>query len=358
MNDFLEKMREFFGGLGERGITPWPLAALAIVIAAALFSFTTVEPGQVAVRINNITGAQQAITQPGWVVRVPFGVHSVYVLDAAPQTFTMKGATSDDELNVRELTVRASDGSNFHFEDTVLIFQINGDEAVKIIEDAGPEYGFRRWMKPYARAVLRDEFGRESTISVSNPSTYGAAATRAQDRLNEFFEPHGIRLTQIVTPRPKFAQAYESAIEERNRLGNALEVIASDLRRAKTEREKRLAEVDRDQNKLIQEKRVTLESDLAQAVTAQAQTKREADTYNIETVGDGQALLSAAKTRAEELKGQLDAKYKAKKAEIEAFRNQPVEKVMERLGERLRGVTIDIQPWANDANPSKVVLDQ
>ena len=124
------------------------------------------------------------------------------------------------------------------------------------------------------------------------------------------------------------------------------------------DREKRLAEVDRDQNKLIQEKRVTLESDLAQAVTAQAQTKREADTYNIETVGDGQALLSAAETRAEELKGQLDAKYKAKKAEIEAFRNQPVEKVMERLGERLKGVTIDIQPWANDANPSKVVLDQ
>ena len=31
---------------------------------------------------------------------------------------------------------------------------------------------------------------------------------------------------------------------------------------------------------------------------------------------------------------------------------------MERLGERLKGVTIAIQPWASDAAPSRVEVEQ
>jgi membrane protease subunit HflC len=58
--------------------------------------------------------------------------------------------------------------------------------------------------------------------------------------------------------------------------------------------------------------------------------------------------------RAVELEGELAAKFKAKKAEIDAFRSQPIERVMERLAERLKGITIDIQPYADDATPSRV----
>ena len=44
-------------------------------------------------------------------------------------------------------------------------------------------------------------------------------------------------------------------------------------------------------------------------------------------------------------------------AEIDAFRNQPVERVMQRLGERLKGVTIEIQPFRNDGSPTRVQLE-
>ena len=100
------------------------------------------------------------------------------------------------------------------------------------------------------------------------------------------------------------------------------------------------------------------ESELATAVADYEKTKRAADTYKIEKIGEGQAKLAAARRKAEELQGQLDANYRAKKAEIEAFRTQPVERVMERLGESLQGVTIHIEPWANDASPSRVKLEQ
>lgn len=354
----LPKFSELLEQAGGATQWIWIGAAGSIGLWLMLMSFTSIEPGEVAVRVNNISGSTTAITQPGWVFRMPFGIHSLHVLDVSPQTFQMKGDQVIDDLHVEKLTVRASDGANFHFEDTTLIFQVMGDEAVTVARDAGLEHAYRKWITPYARAILRDEFGRESTITVSDPSNYGAAATRAQERLNEFLRPHGIVITQMITPRPKFNADYEHLIEERNRLRNELTVITSNLERAETDRQRMLSEVDRDENKKIQERRAELESELATAVADLENAIRSADTYKIEKIGQGQAMLVAARRKSEELQGQLEADYRAKKAEIEAFRTQPVERVMERLGDSLKNVTINIEPWANDANPSSVMLQQ
>ncbi|GEM_PF-762309 len=335
----------------------WPLAALGILAWSAFDTMTVIDPGEVAVRVNNITGHQDAVTRPGLVMQLPFGIHSVYVIDASPQAFSMAGTQDVDDLHVRELTVRASDGSNFQFKDTTVIFQVIGDQTVDAVRDAGVDTGFRQWMRPYARSLLRDEFGRESTISVSDPSNFGEATERARLRMNENLAHHGVTVTRIVTPRPTFNETYEGLIESRNEAENQLSVIRSELERAATERERTLAEVDRDRNKDIQVKRAELESALATAVAEQSHAKRESDTYAIETVARGQADLSAAQRQALELRGQLEADYRAKQAEISAFRSQPVERVMERLGERLKGVTIEIQPWSNDAAPSRIQVE-
>lgn len=346
----LKKSMNVLTGLGNK---LWVLSAGLVLCVFLALSVVDIEPGQAAVRVNNVTGAQTAITTPGWTTRVLF-LHTVHILDAAPHAYTMKGPAAIDELNVEELTVRASDGSNFHFEDTTIIFQLRPSDAVIAIRDSGPGEGFRAWLKPYVRSILRDEFGRESTIDVSDPTTYEAASQRARDRLNEVLNIHGIGVSQLVTPRPKFSDAYEHAIEERNALGNQEQVIKSNLDRAGTERERRLAEVDQVQNHQIQERRASLESDLAKAITSQAQAKREADTYHIEKIGEGQAALSAAEGMATQLQGELSAKYQSRKAEIDAFRSQPVERVMEKLAARLANVTIHIQPYANDAAPSRI----
>jgi len=335
----------------------WPLVAALVTLLLLATSVVDIEPGEAAVRINNVTGSETAIATPGWTTRIPF-VHSLYVLDAAPQTFSMHGERDESDLVVQKLTVRASDGSNFHFDDTTVIFQLKVDEAVTAVRDGGPGDGFKGWLRPYVRSILRDEFGRESTIAVSSPSGYAQATNRARDRLNEVLGQHGILVTQLVTPRPQFSEPYEHAIEERNRLGNELQVIGSNLDRAATARDRRLAEVDQAQNRIIQERRASLESDLARAVAELSETKRGADTYRIGKIAEGQASLSAASQRAAQLRGELDAKYQGRKAEIDAFRTQPVERVMERLGERLSGVTIQIQPYADDATPARVRYEQ
>ncbi len=156
----------------------------------------------------------------------------------------------------------------------------------------------------------------------------------------------GEDLTFIVTAAPVELDDGEAVVVETYR------DVTADVRT------RRLAEVDRDQNKEMQEKRAALEEALATSVATQTQIRREVDTQKIEKVAIGQAALSAARQRAVELKGQLDAQYSGRKAEIDAFRVQPVERVMERLGQRLEGVTIEIQPWANDSVPSRLQIER
>lgn len=358
MSELAERAKRSITGLfrGEPSRL-WIAGAALIVVIVALRSCATVDAGQVAVRVNNLTGSMEVITQPGLILRLPFGVHSVYMLDVSPQTFHLRGPADKGPLEGRELSVRASDGSMFAFNDTTLLFRAIPGKADLTLRDSGLGHAYYDWMLPYARSILRDEFGRESTISVSNPASFGQAEERTKKRINTLLGQHGIEVTSIVTPRPRFSKEYEDLIEARNQTENQLAVIDSELARARTERDRKLAEVERDQNKIIQTKRAELETTLATAVTAQVETRRQADTYKIEKLGAGQAARSAAEGKAEELKGQLAADYAAKRAEIDAFRNQPVERVMERLGERLKGSTIEIQPYRNDGTPQRVQLE-
>jgi len=361
MTDHAERARRsitsFLRGAQDEPSRLWVVGAAVILLVLATRSCATVEAGQVAVRINNVTGGNEVITQPGLIMRLPFGIHDVFIMDVTPQTFHLRGQTSKSVLEVRELDVRAADGSSFAFNDTTLLFRAIPGHADQTLRDSGIGHAYYEWMLPYARSILRDEFGRESTISVSNPTSFAQAEDRAKKRLNTLLGQHGIEVTSIVTPRPRFSKEYEDLIESRNQTENQLAVIDSELSRAKTERDRKLAEVERDQNKIVQTKRAELENTLATAVTAQTQVHREVDTYKIEKLGAGQASRSGSKGKADQLKGQLDAQYSSRRAEIDAFRNQPVERVMQRLGERLKGVTIEIQPFRNDGSPTRVQLE-
>ena len=333
----------------------WRGSALVAFILLGIFSVVEVEPGEAACRVNNLTGTQTSITQQGWQLRIPI-IHSMHVEDASPQTFQMSGEENKDRLHVKKLTVRANDGSNFSFDDTSIIFKLKGDEVCTAIRDSGLENGYRKWMRPYGRTIPRDEFGRESTLDVSDPTQYSGAVTRTENRLNEALAEHSIFVQKFTTPKPVFSVEYEKAIESRNGLENEKTVISSNLENAETTRERTLAEVNQAKNKELQVLRASLESALALASANQADKKRTADTRLIEASGEGQAALSGKVAEAKQLKGQLAAEYKKKFAEINAFRSQPTERVMEVLGEKLRGVTIHVQPYANDATPTTIDL--
>src|SRR5689334_18846206 len=126
MNEATDRARRSIEGLvrGARNEPSriWIAGAAIVLVVLATRSCATVEAGQVAVRINNVTGSTEVVTQPGLILRLPFGIHNVYIMDVTPQTFHLRGAANKSALEGRELDVRAADGSSFAFNDTTLLF--------------------------------------------------------------------------------------------------------------------------------------------------------------------------------------------------------------------------------------------
>src|ERR1041384_2456954 len=115
MNDATERARrsitDFIRGTRSEPSRRCLAAGALVVVIVAARSCATVEAGQVAVRINNVTGATEVITQPGLILRLPFGIHDTFIMDVTPQTFHLRGNANKSPLEVRELEVRAADGS-------------------------------------------------------------------------------------------------------------------------------------------------------------------------------------------------------------------------------------------------------
>src|SRR5450432_2197952 len=131
-------------GAGGEASRLWIAAAALAVVLLGAHSCASIEAGQVAVRINNVTGGMEVITQPGAILRLPFGIH-----DVSPQTFHMVGNTNVSSLVVKELQVRAADGSNFVFNDTTLLFRAIPGQAAETLRDSGLDHAYSEWLVPY-----------------------------------------------------------------------------------------------------------------------------------------------------------------------------------------------------------------
>jgi membrane protease subunit HflC len=332
--------------------------ALGIVfIVGAFSSFSSVDPGQVGVRVNRLSGGEEIIDRPGMVLTLPL-VHDLYLVDASPQTLYLEGSSSSEDLRVLpRLTVRASDGSNFWFERMTIQYQVIPERADVVLHESGEGDAYRYWLIPTVRSILRDEFGRQSTRDVSNPATYNAATGVAERQLNATLNPHGIRVINVDTPEPHFNPGYETTIELRNQANNQLRVIESEMERAKTERSRRLAQLDQRRNQEYQQRRALLEGQLAQARANQQRRIADARANLTRTEGTANARLDRANARAEELRPTIEAEIAQTEARIDALESNGIEAVMRQLARRLEGVRIDIQPYQNDPAPQSLRIE-
>jgi len=201
---------------------------------------------EVAVIVNYISGENELVATPGYRVFMPF-FSQAFTFDKSPNKFVMEGDKDRDSNHVRKLTVRADDGSNFWFETMEIQYQLIVSKAPTVLHDSGPGDAFKaHWIRAFARSVLRDEFGRFSAEEVADPTTYSAATQQATDRLNILLEEHGVRVVQIITPKPKFEAKYEQAIEDRKVANQEVERLKIEAVQLERERERRLGEIERD----------------------------------------------------------------------------------------------------------------
>ncbi len=319
LGDVLDTIR----GRAAGSLSRWALPLVAVTV----FTFDSligsggcveIEPGEVAVIYNN-TGLTM-LGPPGAVVMdqgiktfIP-GLQGVEKLERRPQILVMaddntgprKGRGSVDYEDdgrgsqlAKKLTVRASDGSLFYFDRMEVHYQVIPGSVVRVLESSGPGDAFKHdLVATHAREILRDEFGRNSFIEIADPTTYGAATTEARRRLNERLEPYGLEVTQIVTPKPKFEDRVEKAIEDRQGAEQEIEVQAEKRRKLELESGLKVQAIEQEKNSEYQTLVAEMESQKKAAENKLLATQREADKYFIERDASGRAYRDEKVVRA------------------------------------------------------------
>jgi membrane protease subunit HflC len=342
-----------------RGLTPlillvFSFAVIAFLQATGRLGVAQIADGEVGVLVNYLNGNTSVITTPGFQIYLP-GVQELVLFDRSSQEFRMEGNEYVDDNHVPRLTVRANDGSNFWFEELTILYELIPGSTATLLVDSGSGDGFKKnWIRAYARSILRDEFGRYSAVEAADPTQYTTAAIRSRERLNELLEPHGLRVTRVITPRPKFDQQYERSIEERKESDQEVERQKAREEQLIQERGQRLAAVEKEKEIEMQALQGELTRELLRAEQSMISITRDADAYAVarQRSGEGERAKMVAEARG------LAAKY-TKEAEGLTQRALALEQrgrvvVQEALIEKLPSIRFSLLPYSRDPAPKRL----
>ncbi len=354
------------GGRGRMGLNPakialWLLIAMFILMALLITAsgsggIVEIEDTEVAVIIDFMTGDAELIQQPGYRVYLPF-VKQAFKFDKSPQEFVMSGDREVDENHVPKLTVRAADGSNFWFDDIKIQYELLPSDARHVLSDSGEEGAFKRhWVRAFARSVLRDEFGKFSASEVANPTVYKGAAIEVTEELNRVLNPHGVKIIQVITPKPSFDAGYEKAIEDRKVADQEVERIKARAVQLIQERERRLAQIDATKAVEYEQLKGTLEAQRIDIERDRIKVEKSADAYSKKILADGEAKRLALIEQARGMTDKARKEAEGLGAIIAALEQRGEVLVRERLAERLAEMKFTLVPYTRDAVPERIEL--
>lgn len=343
-----------------------PLVAVAamllgLIVVGGIFLAVTGKLGvvyvsdkQVAVKVNYVSGERSVIGAPGYKIFLPF-IQEIFPIDRSSQRFTMEGNRIVGVHHVPRLTVRARDGSNFWFETLEVQYKLIQSETAFLLDDSGTGDSYKgEWIKGFARSILRDEFGKYTAVEAADPTVYQAASRDGSERINELLRPHGIEVTKVITPKPKFDPEYERAIEERKEANQEVERLIAKEEQLRQERKQRLAAVQKEKEIEMQSLEGELVKELREAERDRIRIKFAADEYSIGRVAGGEAQKAEmiAQARGLTAKYTKEAEGLTKKAEALEERGEVV--VREAIIEKLMNIRFTLIPYSRDPAPRRL----
>lgn len=330
---------------------------LALFVASGQGGMVEIEDAQVAVIVNYLSAEKELVTQPGFKIFLPF-LKQAFLFDKSPQKFLMEGNRDVNENHVSKLTVRANDGSNFWFEEIEIQYELIPDAATLVLSDSGPKDSFKvNWVRAYARSILRDEFGKFSAADVANPTVYKTATSVANERLNSLLNPHGVKIIQIITPKPKFDAGYEQAIEDRKVANQETERLMARAVQLVQERDRRLAQIDAAKGVEFAALLGSLEKERVGAEKNRVQVEKSADAYAMLEIASGQSHQAELEGRARGMSEKARKEAEGLEAIIKALEGKGQILVRERLAERLGDMDFTLIPYAKDMAPDRVEIE-
>lgn len=331
---------------------------LILVITGFLTSYTYVEPKEVAVIKNNLTGTEQVREESGLVVHLPYGLTDVFLLDRTVQVFSMtRSARGGDRRSVDNVKIKVADGSNVEV-DVDVNYKIIPSESAKIIRRVGPGYAFKNKMiRSYARAVLRERYGTLTLENVADPSTRTTQNVLVKKSLNESLRPFGIEVTLVNTTNFIFNAKYERLVKEKKSAAQDFINQAAAQQQAVKEQQTKLAAAGREKNNALIDaggsaKKRIVEAD-AKAKQLVARAKGEAYSKRLE--GDRMFEVAKNEAKAIETEGMSTAAGIRKLAD--AYESGGIGLVKEALARKLAGVRINGRPYSLSERIDRLSID-
>lgn len=321
--------------------------------AAGTWGFVDVKATQVGVKFDYRTGALELIERPGYQVYVPW-MQEVFLLDKRPIPFVMSGDVRRGANQVPFLMVRSRDGSNFWFESLEIQYRLRPSAAPLVLEDSGVADAYKRkWLRTYARAVLRDEFGKYRAEEIADPTRYQEAKRQSRLRINGLLAAHGLELVQITTPKPRFDPDYEKAIANRKVADQEVERLAGELQELGKEREMLLAVAERDLGIEREKLKGKLATQLLELQGKDRRYRAEAEAYAAGRREKSAARQASLLADAEVIAARGSDQAESLLAEVMALEERGVEAVREALVKRLGQVEFKLEPFARERSEER-----
>ncbi|HHT9134824.1 MAG TPA: SPFH domain-containing protein, partial [Candidatus Avalokitesvara rifleensis] len=183
----------------------WIIIISAVVVCLGVASFfiirnlgyIVVEPDEVGIVVNNLTGNVRGIDRAGVIIYIPI-LQEVYMLDKKEQVLQMSSENITPEYpKGNPLWVKSIDGGDVSL-DLLIRYVMVPNKADFVIQDSGIGDKYKeKWAVDYIRAVLRYNMGELLIEDFPNSAKRDRKAQQAIKEINDVIETRGIKVTAI-----------------------------------------------------------------------------------------------------------------------------------------------------------------
>lgn len=193
------------------------LTAIGVVIAVVFFIIGTglieVQPGEVAVVFNVLTGELEDEPRGSGLHVVIPGIQNATLYSIAQQEYTMAGDVSEGAVRGDDaVTALTQDGQQVGLDVTV-IYRINPAEAEKVHQN---------WQDRYVNGLVRPALRNQVRAALTNfrvEQIYGTEHTELEqtieDGMRGLLEPAGFQVTNVLIRNIAFSEEYVASIEQK-----------------------------------------------------------------------------------------------------------------------------------------------
>ncbi|OHC02684.1 MAG: hypothetical protein A3G17_08820 [Planctomycetes bacterium RIFCSPLOWO2_12_FULL_50_35] len=275
----------------------WIIIISAVVVCLGVASFfiirnlgyIVVEPDEVGIVVNNLTGNVRGIDRAGVIIYIPI-LQEVYMLDKKEQVLQMSSENITPEYpKGNPLWVKSIDGGDVSL-DLLIRYVMVPNKADFVIQDSGIGDKYKeKWAVDYIRAVLRYNMGELLIEDFPNSAKRDRKAQQAIKEINDVIETRGIKVTAINVLDYRYYQEYWEKILARRLADKEIEV---QIDRAEAARENR-RRVQIEEGRRVDTEVSRFRGDLNRReleIDAKAeQVRRDADAYNRKVSIEGDA---------------------------------------------------------------------